>query len=667
MAESAEVQVKLTLDDAASKVADSIKGKFGELGKAADKIKGEFVSIAKGALTTAIGVNLAPGLQGIVDAFKGMVTNAIGVQEKMRAVASYFVTGADMAWDQAMDRSSKIDAELYKASIAIGQNINDARSAFQSLAIQSDGTAEGIDNAAKMTEKLLMFVDITGENVGALADEWGMMERGMVRTRGKLFKMLYSTGIFGKKIKEASSYWGKLTDEQRSSAMNKAMGSIYEKFSKAPQTFGSVLTSLDAVKSRLLDVVGMNVIGVLTAKFDNLLKSIEAKRPQLEAIAARFGKFLGAHIKTALDWAGEKLGYLEDNWDEIVKGAEEGAKAILKAVKFIVDNKELILMAYGLNVMAPSIQVGLQAAMALKPMLIGLKALSFTSLPAFATSVSAAAMSAATLAAQFAAVALAAASIYAAFDQYKQLQSEGGFGGAWQELRYGSGMHYKEADVDATKKAIGEAQSAGTVESAAQIVADKRQRLEEMKAKATEKYGENAPEHYSAMGITAMENMLAKFESTLPTAANVAYAQTVQTQSELVSAYNQAVQTGDQVMANYLANLAGKSESLAYGLNDSSVQIEGGFNGFLDRLGTTTRTFVEKMNNMYAETHPQKVKPKEAAGKSPGVNLNGGQTFNIKQEFREADPDRIALFFRRDLVRAATSRTRSRVRTPFGA
>ena len=33
MAESAEVQVKLTLDDAASKVADSIKGKFGQLGK----------------------------------------------------------------------------------------------------------------------------------------------------------------------------------------------------------------------------------------------------------------------------------------------------------------------------------------------------------------------------------------------------------------------------------------------------------------------------------------------------------------------------------------------------------------------------------------------------------------------------------------------------------
>ncbi len=667
MAESAEVQVKLTLDDAASKVADSIKGKFGQLGKAADKIKSEFMSVAKGALTTAIGVNLAPGLQGIVGAFKGMVDNAVNVQGRMRAIASYFVSGADMAWDQAMDRANRIDASLYKASIAIGQNIDDARRAFQNLATQTDGTVEGIEAAAKTTEKLLMFADITGTSVSTIADEWAMMERGMVRTRGQMFKMLFSTGIFGKNIHEASSYWSKLTDEQRSAAMSKALGTIYDRFSKAPQTMGSVLSAFDDIKQRLLDVVGMNVIGVLTAKFDNLLKAIEGKRPQLEAIAARFGKFLGTQIEGALNWAGEKLTWLEDHWDDVVKGAEEGAKAILKAVKFIVENKELILMAYGLNVMAPSIQLGIQAAGALKPMLIGLKALSFTSLPAFTTSVTAAAGSAATLALQFAAVAAAALAIYAAFDQYKQLQSEGGFGGAWQELRYGSGMHYKEADVDATKKAIGEAQSAGMVESAAQIVADKRQRLEEMKAKATEKYGENAPEHYSAMGITAMENMLAKFESTLPTAANVAYAQTVQTQSELVSAYNQAVQTGDQVMANYLANLAGKSESLAYGLNDSSVQIEGGFNGFLDRLGTTTRTFVEKMNNMYAETHPQKVKPKEAAGKSPGVNLNGGQTFNIKQEFREADPDRIALFFRRDLVRAATSRTRSRVRTPFGA
>jgi len=667
MADTAEVQVKLTLDDAASKVADTIKGKFGQLGKAADKIKSEFMSVAKGALTTAIGVNLAPGLQGIVGAFKGMVDNAASVQERMRAIASYFVTGADMAWDAAMDRATRIDRELYKASIAIGQNIDDARRAFQNLATQSDGTVEGIEAAAKTTEKLLMFADITGESVTAISDEWAMMERGMVRTRGKMFKMLFSTGIFGKNLREASSYWGKLTDEQRSAAMAKAMGTIYERFAKAPQTFASVQTSLDMVKQRLLDVVGMNVIGVLTAKFDNLLQAIEGKRPQLEAIAARFGKFLGAQIEGALNWAGEKLTWLEDHWDDVVKGAEEGAKAILKAVKFIVENKELILMAYGLNVMAPSIQLGIQAAGALKPMLIGLKALSFTSLPAFTTSVTAAAGSAATLALQFAAVAAAALAIYAAFDQYKKLQSEGGFRQAWQEARYGPGMHYSEADIEATRKSIQEQQTAGGVESAAAIIQQKQESLAAMKAKAQAKFGASAPEHYEAMGITAMENMLAKFEKTMPTAANVAFAATVQTQSELIAAYNQAVKTGDDAMANYLANLAGKSESLAYGLNDSSVQIEGGFDGFINRLGTTTRTFVEKLNNMYSEQHPQNVKPKEAATKSPAIHMSGGQTFNIKQEFREADPDRIALFFRRDLVRAATSRTRSRVRTPFGA
>jgi len=585
----------------------------------------------------------------------------------MRAIASYFVTGSDMAWGAAMDKANRIDASLYKASIAIGQNIDDARSAFQSLAIQTDGTTASIEAAAQTTEKLLMFADITGVSVGGIASEWGMMEKGIVRTRGQLFKMLFSTGIFGKNMREASTYWGKLRDEQRTSSMAKAMGTIYDRFAKAPQTMASVLVSFSALKQRLLDVVGVNIIGILTAKFDNLLQTLESKRPQLEAIAARFGKFLGAHIEDALTWAGTKLSYLEDHWDEIVQGAEDGAKAILKAVQFIVANKELILMAYGLNVMAPSIQVGLQAASTLKVMLAGLHTLSFASLPAFATSVNAAALAAGNVALKMGAVAAAALAVYMAMDQFNKLNAEGGFKQAWQEMRYG-GQSYSDADVNATKTAITDQVKGGNLQSAAQMIADKQASLANMKANAEVRFGkEDAASHYEAMGVTAMENLLAKFAKDLPTAQNIAFAETVNSQSQLIENYNQAVRTGNDAMATYLANLAGKSEELAYGLNDSSIQIEGGFDGFLNRLGTTTRTFVDRLSNMYQETNPQKVKPAEAKAKSPAINMSGGQTFNIKQEFREADPDRIALFFRRDLVRAATSRTRSRVRTPFGA
>jgi hypothetical protein len=44
-----------------------------------------------------------------------------------------------------------------------------------------------------------------------------------------------------------------------------------------------------------------------------------------------------------------------------------------------------------------------------------------------------------------------------------------------------------------------------------------------------------------------------------------------------------------------------------------------------------------------------------------------GSTFNIKQDFRDQDPDRIAVIFSEDLNRHAEARIRSRSSTPFGA
>ena len=48
-----------------------------------------------------------------------------------------------------------------------------------------------------------------------------------------------------------------------------------------------------------------------------------------------------------------------------------------------------------------------------------------------------------------------------------------------------------------------------------------------------------------------------------------------------------------------------------------------------------------------------------------GVNI-GVANFHIKQDFRDQDPDRIALVFKKDIGQAAVSRTASRVATPFG-
>jgi hypothetical protein len=47
--------------------------------------------------------------------------------------------------------------------------------------------------------------------------------------------------------------------------------------------------------------------------------------------------------------------------------------------------------------------------------------------------------------------------------------------------------------------------------------------------------------------------------------------------------------------------------------------------------------------------------------------FNGGQTFQIKQDFRDQDPDRIAVIFQRDIARAAENRLQGGTGGAFGA
>jgi hypothetical protein len=663
MADEAKVKIKLVIDDSAVKLADAIKGKFGQLKTAVKSANQAIMQMSKDAISTAIGVNLAPGIQNLVGAFKEVIDNAVSVQGHMRAIGSYFVAGADMAWGAAMKRSKEIDAELYKSAISIGQGIDDARVAFSALAMQSDGTAKGINAAVKETEKLLMFADVANIDVKMMANQWGAVKRGMIATEGQFFKIMFSTGIFGDNVATAASYWSKLSSAERARRLESVLGRITDKFASAPQTMGSVIAGFDNIKARLIDIMGMNVIGVLTSRYDTVLKAIEAKRPQLEALATRFGTFMAGYLDKALLKAGEYLTYIEKNFDTIVKDMEDGAKAILKVVKFIVANRDLIIAAYGLHMMAPSLQLAMQATPVLKAMMAQLKLISFSSLPAFGKSLKATALSAWSANKGLISLAAAVGAAYLAFDQYKKLQAEGGFGEAYKQFRYGEGQYYGKADITATKESLAKALKEGNVQHIERLVAGRERSLEGMRGRARERFGEDYTEHLQSMGIPEMQRVIDTYAKKLEQIKAV-NDQVFASQSQMIDAYNNAVLSNNQAQASYIAAIAAKSKDLVFGLNDSALHIEGGFDAFVGRLSKAAKAAVMGLADEYTQTIQTRKDDVEA--KPPITNFNGGQTFNVKQEFRDQDPDRIALMMKNEFIRAATSRTRARVRTPFG-
>lgn len=103
----------------------------------------------------------------------------------------------------------------------------------------------------------------------------------------------------------------------------------------------------------------------------------------------------------------------------------------------------------------------------------------------------------------------------------------------------------------------------------------------------------------------------------------------------------------------YMTKLLAGDEKLQDTLLKGGFGLEGTFAEIANRMKEAQGVTPEQ-----AEKFATKIKT-GATGKSPVNNFNGGQTFNIKQDFRDQDPDRIAVIFRQDILKASNSRVQS--------
>jgi len=78
-----------------------------------------------------------------------------------------------------------------------------------------------------------------------------------------------------------------------------------------------------------------------------------------------------------------------------------------------------------------------------------------------------------------------------------------------------------------------------------------------------------------------------------------------------------------------------------------------------DVVGDTEGDFREKLLAKAA-------KEAESTGKKATPMQFNGAIFNIKQDFRDQDPDRVAVVFQRDIQRAAENRLMARTSLAFG-
>lgn len=687
-----EVRTELKLDDLASaglaKIQSGFKGVSGQV----DSATRGMIDFAKQTAAVAIGVNLGNIFGGAKDALMGTFAAANKSEEQFREL-SKTVSGMSTLGGKVEDLSkatSMTTKEAFKlqgaakgATTDFAQGAHDVYNRLADIA-RASGVARGelVDaftqtgaNTTKTNDQLVAMISNVAQAARALpapvkdiVEGFAEIEKNTISASNPLIQMVKQANLFRGHNEQIALKLQSMGRQGMLNVMNKALKEMQERAKTMPMTLKEMGDQLGDMKSDVMKLIGEPMVAALTPAFKRLQEWISSHRAEIEKYAHMMGTKLGGWIKDAAKLIQEGFNYIVTHADEIKKAIKEGFEFAKETFKWMIDHKELVAgAAIGSKAVSSGAAGG--AVDAIKGTMNFAKALS----AANATGIGPLAVGSAGAAASLAVFAVALAAVGAAvymFGEY--LKETGGY------LNPSDGEAKKDmtAQVEATSRIaagyeqLNEAQIKEFDRFREAALANARVLGENTRVVGEQidaEWAKHRALQESAKGMVEARNLMQSFEGAdigkmTEDQANEYAAKQREAAKVFADSFNEAAKTSNAAALGAAVDIVTKSKSLQQALLDSGSTVGLSLDKLAEVIGDKAKDFVEDLKKRAGEDRAS------ADNKPPPkvMQFNGGQTFNIKQDFRDQDPDRIAVVFKRDMMRAAESRLQARTALPHG-
>lgn len=640
MAKTTEVKAKLKVEDEGSSTLDRIKKAFLGAGDAADDAGGKASSFAEQIAAVAIGEKISELTTKVWELGKSFGEAAIEGQKGDKALAGLIATAQGSEWAGALNAAQELGDVLDEIGLKANQNKDDVGTAFETMVAIAGATQEGIQKATKETESLATIANVLGKNTSDLAQEFAFMGEGVVKTKGQLFQLLQGTGIFGKNTKEAAGYWAKLSDESRMQQLAYGLEQVSAQLGKSEPMIGDYLTTIDNLFGMAKEKLGEPIVESMKPALIDLIAKLKSAMPQIEKFGVMIGKEMGKWVEEAVKQFEQGFKYIETHSEEIKNAIAEGYKTAKEVVEFILEHKEEIAIAFGAKTALPALQAGASAAGSL----IDVSAKGIGPLAGTGGGLAAGAATMVAFAAAVGAFALAV-------DQWQDLmaQSKGGISDEAQNFSAYK-EHFEKLSATPNTGAMGKDELSNFARQREAFV-----KLAEELGENQRAAGELADRAFAAH--RAVRDMVGPVEQAQKMFENFAKArsegiipdeQSIATADALIgqvgTSFTKALNTQNAGAAQYIANLLGKSEALQGAFLASANLTSEGFEALASMVESQSKEFAELLRGRASEG-----KTRAATPAAPKIVMTGGQTFNVKQDFRDQDPDRVAIMFEKGI------------------
>jgi len=648
-----EVKTKLTLDDVASSVLGRIREGFTELNEKRETTQQGFSQFAKTFASQFAAINLMPAIRQMSQFASGILDVARAADDAAQNIGGFLAGTAGYTWPAARAEGERLHKVVLDMAVDIGQASDDIERGVQGLMTWMGGGQRAYEVATGQMRNMTQIANVMGLSVTKIGMGVGQMAAGFIQTRSPMFALLRGTGIFAENINDITKEWRLLTEEERIGRLEGALHSVAKNLEAAAPTMSDMVTSMKEAGKMLVEAFGMPLINELKPVFESVTQRIRGAREEIGAFAKTMGRDVGRWVQSAGDTIQKGFEFIKSHGDEIKEAIVSGFENAKAVVQWIIENRELIAIAFGARVAAPAIGAAASvggavfkagAAGGAGAGMLGAGG-GAMALGAFAVAIAGAGLAVEQFtlllkdvqteeAKDAEARRVALVKMSKDFTRWDEEQSEafGRIGQAFVDSA--ESLDMTQAQAKAFVQGLRESRIAG--EFMARQVDDAARRIEAISIGAADIGGVEKAEELQAQGDV------------------------------LANAFQEAIGLGNRSSMEYIASMLDDSAELRDAFLKSSDMTQEGFDKMASMLVASAKDFRNRVVSEVSEISWQPGAFKGAKPKAPSISMSGGQTFNIKQDFRDADPDRVLIAFRRDMAASATRRIQARGASPFG-
>lgn len=643
MAEHASVKTKFELDDHASHVLEHIKEGFEHVEEQASETGHEIAGIFKNAVGTAIGFEMAGAVESIKSIGEEVWEAAagMGAQEKAIRGVLMMIDEEGASLEDLTTEAHELNEEFANMSVETGAAKGDLISAFDEMA---ERTGMSTKNLKELTGEMAQAGRAVPGGVNSLSEGFSNLAAGIIRAKNPVVQLIAATGMMHGTAKQIAKEMTKMSPDQAMQVGIKAIEKMSGKMKDVPLSMGETIASLKELREETYETLGTPILAAVKGPLTELQAAFKDHKNEITQWAHEVGVTAGEWVKEGAEDIKEGFQYLQTHGAEIKADIGEAMGFVRDTVKFVIDHKEMIAMAWG----APKLW-GASMGIAKGAMGAGEAALGFGGkLATGAIGATEGGAAVASMGASIAALglfAVAAASVGTAVYEGVEL---------WHELPS------KMDDANAKMRALEVAAEEGHLEWAqtlrdavvvlnpemAQLantlrdIAGANAQLQKMNAAdATRDLGFEEGE--ASKGGQAAKFAVGNFMQDLDNAVKTQDTATLEHMASFVTTHGaiiDAMHTAGVDMSKEGAFLVGALENLSGGKGHMVAE--------------EIRGIIEKQK-------------KDAAVKENHMYFTGPIT--IHQDFKDTNPDRLIIEFKRDLAKSALSKPIAATQVPHTA